>query len=382
MTDRVFQGGTADWFIPASWLPAAMPTAGDSMTIATGDGTISAADVATYGALNDEQLIIGSDQDADPAAFSADGASFGSGFTIASGMGGFAAVTFSGTVDDSGSMLLSTPGGLTTLSIAPDDASAGDLTLGGTITVDEGDSLTVEGGPLILNGAIDIASGVVTIDPSTSLFGGTINIAAGATLVLDGSVDYTTINFEDSSGTLDLVDPLQFGGSVAGFVTGDIIDLIDAPANLLSYDTTASFVTVYSGDNPSGSNPQVAQFGLTSNTPLTTSELYVGSDGAGGSLLLLSNTRLWNGGIGDWYDIGNWSTQGTIAPNSYPQFGDTAIIANGTAIVSVADFIQYGSLDDEVVILSGAGAGLSVTDGGRADLDLDRRFHPGHLDRQ
>ena len=81
------------------------------------------------------------------------------------------------------------------------------------------------------------------------------------------------------------------------------------------------------------------------------------------SLISLSTIRDWVGGSGDWYTIGNWTTSGTLSANSYPLFGDTAIIKSGTAAVSAADFAQFGPLNDELIRLTGADAGLSVTDG-------------------
>jgi hypothetical protein len=179
-----------------------------------------------------------------------------------------------------------------------------------------------------------------------------------------------TLAFTGSSGTIDLQDPLNFDGTITGFVTGDTIDLVDAPAYSWSYNATTGILAVYGG-NGSHSNPLVAQFALASNTSLSTLQIFVGSDGHGGSLILLATPRTWAGGSGDWYDSSNWTTSDTQVANSYPLLGDTAIIAAGTAIVTAADFTTYGTLNDETVLLSGNNAGLDFIQGALgSDLTL------------
>ena len=288
MTDRIFQGGTTDWFTGSSWLPEGTPIPGDIMTITSGDGTISAADVETFGTLDGEQLLIGSDSAAAPAEFSTDGATFGPAFVIDSIPGGYANLNFSGSVTYAGVIDLATAGGAMSLDIAADDTGSSVLHLTGTLSVENGDSLAIDGGTLALDGTVDIDGGTLDVGGDTRVSGdGTINISAGGTLVLDGFVDRNlTINFTDGTGTLDIVDPLDFHASVTGFVTGDVLDLINTPADNWSYGTTVNptLLTVYSGNSKTNPNPQVASFNLTSSAPLTTAQIYVGSDDDGGDL--------------------------------------------------------------------------------------------------
>jgi hypothetical protein len=371
MMDRIFQGGTADWFMGTSWRPDGTPVPGDIMTIASGEGTISAADVQTFGTLDTEQLLIGSNSAATPASFSADGAAFGSGFTIDSTGDGYADLNFSGSTTYAGTIDLATAGGMAAINIAADDTGVGNLQLQGSVAVENGDDLTVNGGTLDMAGTITVSDSDLTIGSNTTLAGdGVINIGAHGTVVLNGRIDAgITINFLDGTGTLDIVDPLDFHASVAGFVTGDKLDLIDAPSDYWSYGTTGTIsppstkLTVYSGNSTSSPDPEVAKFALTSTTALTTQQIYVGSDDDGGSLVLLSTTRDWIGGHGDWYGAGNWSTVGTLTANSYPLFGDTAIIRAGAATITAADFAKFGTLDDELIRLQGKDTRLVVTDG-------------------
>ncbi|MBN8908921.1 MAG: hypothetical protein J0H99_20390, partial [Rhodospirillales bacterium] len=80
-------------------------------------------------------------------------------------------------------------------------------------------------------------------------------------------------------------------------------------------------------------------------------------------LVELVAIRTWAAAAGDWFDAGNWTTQGTVAPNDFPQPGDTAIISSGTPTITTADFAQHGSLDNGVILLSGTAAGIVLGTG-------------------
>ena len=377
MTSLIFQGGTTGWYLAGSWLPQQVPQPGDVMSIGSGNATISATDVVNFGTIDTEQLLIGSTSTAAAAAFSADGASFGSAFDITSSGSGFAALDFTGSVSFAGSIGLGTAGGATALNIAPDATTSSVFDLTGSVSVSGGDSLSINGGTLVENGYIAVADGELTIGASASVQGtGTITIGAGGTVMIDGPIANgatigslvapgLTIDFQGASGTLDLADPLGFNGAVTNFVKGDVIDLIDAPSYKWFYSTTKDTLTVYGANSaPRSQLPEVASFGLTSNTTLTTQQIFVGQDGNGGSLVQLADIRTWVGGSsGEWYSTANWTTSGTLSANSYPLFGDTAIITNGTATISAADFAQFGSLDNESVLLSVSGAGLAAFEG-------------------
>lgn len=362
MTDRTFQGGQADWFLPASWDPAGAPEAGDTLTIDAGTAIITAADVSNTPTIDDEQLWIGSDAASAPAGLAADGATFGPDFALGDAGEGYAALSFSGSVTYAGSMAFSTAGGAAAIALAVDATGADTLALTGTLAVSNGDSLSLSGGTLDLSGGIAVTDATLATGSTTVTGDGTITVGNGGTLDVGAAAQGVTLNFAGDSGTIDLEDPLGFSGTITGFVTGDTIDLVDAPAYRWSYNQTTGVLSVYGGTG-SYSNPLVAQFALGSNTPLSSQQIFVGSDGNGGSLILLATPRTWNGGTGDWYQSANWTTSGTTAPNSYPLLGDTAIINGGTAVISALDFATYGTLDDETIQLNGNGAALSLAEG-------------------
>lgn len=371
MTDRLFQGSESDWFSAGSWNPAGVPQAGDTLTIATGTAVITAADVANTPTIDGEQLWIGASESASPAGLAADGATFGAQFAMGDAGGGFTALSVSGATTYAGSMDFEAYQGDVTLGIAADQTGADTLTLSGTVSVSNDDSLTLSGGTLDLTGAISVEAASLETGTTRLEGPGTISVGEGGTVAVGGKITGVTLNFADASGTIDLEDSLGFRGSITSFVTGDTIDLIDAPSLSWSYDQTTGVLAVYGG-NASSSNPLVAQFALGSNTPLSTQQIFVGSDGNGGSLILLATPRLWNGGSGDWYQTANWTTQGTLTPNSYPLLGDTAIITAGAPTITAADFQQFGALNDAVVQLSGDDGGLTLIDGALgADLTLN-----------
>jgi hypothetical protein len=359
MASRIYQGGTTDWYLSTSWSPQGTPTAGDILNIASGNATISAADVIAFGTLDNETLQLGGPA----AAFSADGASFGSLFTIISQGAGFATLDLSGAVNFAGSIIADTAGGETTINIAPDANGTSEVTLTGGITIGNGDSLVVNGGTVVDDGSITVSNGTLTFGSNTTLQGtGTILIGANGTVEIDGPVmQGITVEFAANTGTLLLGDPLSFNGAVIGFVKGDAIDLLNAPSYDWLYNSTTSKLTVLGGNISSA--PEVAKFVLKSTSPLTPSQIFVGEDGSGGSEVQLADIRTWAGGsTGDWYVTSNWTTSGTGAVNSYPLFGDKAIINSGTAIITASDVASFGTLDNANIQLTGTGAGLQISD--------------------
>ncbi|GAB0118769.1 Hint domain-containing protein [Acidisoma sp. 7E03] len=371
MTDRLFQGSQSDWFSAGSWDPPGVPQTGDTLTITSGTALITAADVANNPTIDGEQLWIGSTDSITPAGLAVDGATFGPQFAMGDAGAGYTALSFSGDVTYAGSMDFATYQGSVTLGIAADQTGADTLALAGTVSVSNGDNLALSGGTLDLSGAISVEGGSLDAG-STALTGaGTITVGQGGTVAVGGATSGVTLDFADASGTIDLTDPLGFTGSITSFVTGDTIDLIDAPSLSWSYNWNTGILAVYGG-NASHSNPLVAKFALASNTPLSSQQIFVGSAGNGGSLILLATPRMWNGGGGDWYQTGNWTTEASTAPNSYPLIGDTAIITAGAPTITAADSQQFGPLDNEVVQLSGDGAGLTLIEGALGpDLTLN-----------
>lgn len=360
MTSRIFQGGTVDWYLSTSWSPQGMPVAGDILTIGSGIATISAADVVNFGTLDNEALQLGGASIGVPAVLAADGAHFDSSFTIASQSGGFGELDLSGRVTFGGSVVAETPGGDIVFDIDADATGTKDVVLTGGITVANGDSLQVNGGTLVDNGIITVSDGALTIGSDTSLRGtGTIQIGADGTVTIDGSVTPgVMIEFTADTGTLLLTNPLFFAGDVTDFVKGNLIDLVDAPSGDWIYGTTTDKLTVFGGNSAQG--PEVAKFTLTGTESLTASRIFVGQDGNGGSAIQIVDIRTWVGGDGDWYQSGNWTTAGSDSVNSYPLFGDTAIISSGTPTISASDVTSFGSLNNGRILLNGDAARLEL----------------------
>ena len=133
--------------------------------------------------------------------------------------------------------------------------------LTGASTLASGSSL-INSGTLALSGAtLSDAGGVINngrieLDPSTmsvaSLSGtGTVSLDSGSTLAVQGAVSAgQDIVFTGSGGHLDLATPSDFGGTISGFTNGDIIDLTsvaDVAGSSADMDTTTNVLTVTEG---------------------------------------------------------------------------------------------------------------------------------------
>jgi hypothetical protein len=118
-------------------------------------------------------------------------------------------------------------------------ASGSTLTNSGTLSL-SGATLSDAGG-IINNGRIEL-------DPSTmnvaSLSGtGTVTIDAGSTLAVQGAVSSgQDIIFSGSGAEFDLNAPLRFSGTVSGFANGDVIDLTSV-ANVAGSHADMNYTT-------------------------------------------------------------------------------------------------------------------------------------------
>jgi hypothetical protein len=133
-------------------------------------------------------------------------------------------------------------------------------------------------GPITNAGTIDAASGSAFIT-QTVTGTGTLAIGATGTLsLLDGAGTGQTADFLASTGALDLTNPLQFLGTIAGFGGSDVIDLVSTP------ETTWGFangtLTVKDG------NATVASLQFSGS--YTQGSFIVGADGHGGTSVTFS----------------------------------------------------------------------------------------------
>ncbi len=153
--------------------------------------------------------------------------------------------------------------------------NTGALTIAGTVSIDAGgvfrlaggdisagpagDAEIVDYGLMIKNagrgtitvaahmfdrGVVEVATG--TLDFTSRLFGtGALKIDAGATLEADaGAVSTLTATFAGGAATLALKRPNAFAATLAGFATGDVIDLLALKATGASVNGADQLVVV------------------------------------------------------------------------------------------------------------------------------------------
>jgi hypothetical protein len=95
---------------------------------------------------------------------------------------------------------------------------SGTGTIVGTVTASG--AATVQGGTIEMNGSVQ-GPGGLTID-------------AGATLQADSILSVGSVTFASGAGTLALMEPNSVTSTLAGFGTGDVIDLVNKMANTLT----------------------------------------------------------------------------------------------------------------------------------------------------
>jgi fibronectin-binding autotransporter adhesin len=117
--------------------------------------------------------------------------------------------------------------------------TGGGFTVTKTLSIDAGQSIsgfgTVQTGGLINAGAVQASGGTMTFAGSVTGTG-VLQISNGATLSLDGAVGSgQKLAFNAASENVILGSAATFAGVVAGFISGDKIDLSSIVASSLSY---------------------------------------------------------------------------------------------------------------------------------------------------
>jgi hypothetical protein len=164
-----------------------------------------------------------------------------SGATLSlAGGAAFTATADAGTFTNQGTLiLLQAAFTATELDIASTGTLTGYATVGGTV-VNAG-AITASKGALAFLGAVTNTGIISAASESLSITGavsgaGTLELAAGGTLALLGGASATqAVDFQASTGLLDIAQALQFNAQIAGFGASDQIDLLKTAANGLSY---------------------------------------------------------------------------------------------------------------------------------------------------
>jgi hypothetical protein len=231
---------------------------------------------------------------------------------LAFGDGG-SALTFGGTLTNSGTVAIGNTGlsAATTVTAAGFDNSGGTLTLSGdashlaevvvngdatndgSLSIGASTEFDVAGGHtffqdtgtttvvgLLAATTIDANGGVLDFTAALTSGNGTgaINIGADGTAQFDASVDSShTVTFAATTGTLKLTAPGSFAGTIAGFGSDDVIDLVSKQVTGLSYsgNSTSGVLTV------TGSSGTIATLAFSGN--YTTASFTAVSDGNGGT---------------------------------------------------------------------------------------------------
>lgn len=218
-------------------------------------------------------------------------ATFGAGATLA----GTGAVSVSGTVDGTGTLTLGAhKSDRIVLSIAAGaiyelDGDVGiaagarkaSLLDGGVLIKSAGTGESVVGANITDSGLIEAATG--TLDLTQALTGsGALKIDSGATLELDAAAAKTlTATFNGTDATLALGSVATFASAIAGFASGDVLDLLKTAATGAVLETGGRLLIT----NGSQTVATLHLEGAGKHDTFT-----VTSDGHGGSNIVLAAT--------------------------------------------------------------------------------------------
>ncbi len=213
------------------------------------------------------------------------------------------------------------------------------------------------GGNIQNNGTIETTASAALTGSIGSASGGVLQIDAGATLALSGTITAgNTVDFAGAAGVLDLRNAALSGLAVRDFVAGDTILL---PAGINAAMFTASPGLPFGG-----------QLALSAGGTVVETLTLVGSYGgrafplqaSGGGVALTTDAPIlrelaWQGGSGAWQTLGNWAdiTSGKASgAASLPNPDDVVSIAS-TPAITVSGGGQVRSLSvGGTVALSGS----------------------------
>jgi hypothetical protein len=339
MADRIWVGANgADWNTPGNWNPAGVPAAGDSVTIPA--SSVNASGVTLDGLT----INLDSSDASNPATiiFSSTNAATATTSFVATGTQ--AAIHVHGTLSLAGTIAATQPGGSFYIN------GIGQLTIeaGAQVSAGAGQFLLINVAQGVVNeGAMSVAGGVLNLGATSGT--GTVTLTAGAHLYAAGAIDSTqAILFDDANSVLTLPDPGSFQGTLSGLRPGAVIAVPGTALDAAAYDDVTHTLTLSADGTPIVVIPVDA--------PSNVLALNLAFPPEGGTRIYTSDAvRSWDGGTGLWFDVTNWTTEGTASP-SMPLAGDTAVLSGGMAMIDAGDVGQYGAVHDMVFVLQG-GAG-------------------------
>lgn len=293
---RVWDGGKGNWYDASSWQNG-VPLGGDTVSIPSGKAVLSRADAATYGALDFENIILGTAGDHAPVTLQSTDAAFGAGASITTrGTPQYVpdyvqpeeTWVARGTTRFDGTVFDEAHGGKLTIDAESDGSSANfiitgvpnpvlDVSTFATVFVGQESRLDFIGGTVTNNGLI-LVDGHAEVGQSVDLQGGgTTEVEAGGSVSIAGSVsDSQTFVFGDDRGTLKLSNLAGFKARVEVAERGDRIELANVQAQSVSYDSGTLTLE--------GANGQpVGQLAVTDPNRFGAQDFTLSSDGQGGT---------------------------------------------------------------------------------------------------
>ncbi|MBS0639629.1 MAG: Hint domain-containing protein [Proteobacteria bacterium] len=282
----VWNGGTADWYSAANWIPAAgappgFPLAGDTVQISNGLATISAADVAQYGTIDSETIMLTGTTGA-PGGLSIENDTIGQNATIAiSGTKQYGFLGVRGSDVLEGQLEATARNGQLTIGFADNArlrASSSSTLLSGTSAgvVLTGTGTFINDGIVVVQGALTIGDNVTFTSALNNSYG-TVRLQQGGQATIYGTFQSNGVLFADSSGLLTIENLNGFQGSIWNMNGGNRIDLPNLTVTSVSYDPIADTLTLFDNATTLGSLSVFTSDGY--------SGFSVGTDGHGGSLI-------------------------------------------------------------------------------------------------
>ena len=250
--------------------------------------------------------------------------------------------------------------------------ATGFLSLGAGTTNNSGLLEATTGGTLQLensvsnSGTIEADGGTLDVFASASITGNAIVITAGGVLDFAGGAA-TNVSFS-GSGTLQLAEPQAFSGTIAGFATGDVIELPGASFQPGEYAVWTQTTTANGGSGTlqidSGSGTPIETFQLAGI--YTSAEFVPASASPTGTEIAFAD--LWtSNSSGDWFTAGDW-TAGVPGPTTYAVIDQPVTVTMDSA----GSFAQVAAdsgatLLVQSITLNNAG-GVILASGGTVDL--------------